>query len=112
MPAFIPINQPDSLDSHDGASTSQTLSLVRVEEEIRELLLEYQAALRQWAVGRIDEAYKGFEKLSAKDLVARVQDPRMEGECDAYCREYGGMGIDRLRSLVFANAGKLQMTSE
>ncbi|KAJ2481726.1 Histone transcription regulator 3 [Coemansia sp. RSA 2131] len=112
MPLFTPINPPDELDNHDDANTSLAPSLVRVEEEIRELLLEYQATLRDWAEGRIEEAHQGFERLLSKDLVARTQDPRVEGECNAYCREFGGMSANRLRSLVFANSGRLQMISE
>ncbi|KAJ2496699.1 Histone transcription regulator 3 [Coemansia sp. RSA 1972] len=112
MPLFTPINRPDVLDNHDDANTSHAPSLVRVEEEIRELLLEYQTTLRDWAEGRIEEAHKGFERLMSKDLVALIQDPRVEGECNAYCREFGGMSANRLRSLVFANSGRLQMLSE
>ncbi|KAJ2171950.1 hypothetical protein GGF45_004808, partial [Coemansia sp. RSA 551] len=112
MPLFTPINRPDVLDNHDDANTSHAPSLVRVEEEIRELLLEYQTTLQDWAEGRIEEAHKGFERLLNKDLVARTQDPRVESECNAYCREFGGMSANRLRSLVFANSGRLQMLSE
>ncbi|KAJ2391221.1 Histone transcription regulator 3 [Coemansia sp. RSA 2611] len=109
MPLFIPINPPEAASAQSAGASVQSPSLIRVEEEIRGLLHEYQTALRLWAKGCRDEAYRSFDELSSKNLVARVQDPQTETECDAHCREYGGISIDRLRSLVFANAGQLQM---
>ncbi|KAJ2453216.1 Histone transcription regulator 3 [Coemansia sp. RSA 2336] len=82
MPLFTPINPPEQYEASE--TEAAATSLVHVEEEVCELLQRYQAALHLW-----DE----------------------EDECDAYSREYGGIGINRFRSLVFASYGRLLMAS-
>ncbi|KAJ2572797.1 hypothetical protein IW140_000560 [Coemansia sp. RSA 1813] len=48
-----------------------------------------------------------------EDMLLRVEEqvPNIERECSAYCNEYGGMDIERLRTSVFMNAGRLYALS-
>ncbi|KAJ2782565.1 Histone transcription regulator 3 [Coemansia javaensis] len=110
MPAFVPINPPAVAGSDGGDGTADPAApAARIEDEIRGLIQRYQAALRQWREGRHQEAWAGFSSLAGHALLAQEQERHVECECDAYCREHGGLGINRLRALVFANAAVLQL---
>ncbi|KAJ1752021.1 Histone transcription regulator 3 [Coemansia sp. RSA 1821] len=109
MPLFTPINPPEQHET--SGSKEAVASLVHVEEEIRELLQQYQAALQLWDEEHFDKACSSFAELSSRDLILAKQDAHVEDECDAYSREYGGISINRFRSLVFANYGRLLMAS-
>ncbi|KAJ2613479.1 Histone transcription regulator 3 [Coemansia sp. RSA 1365] len=108
MAVFTPINPPAAPKAEYDSDTSKSASLVRMEEEIQRVVHGYKAALRQWADGRLSEAYTGFKGLSEEEVLFGEQEGGVEGECDAYCKEFGGMSIRRLRALVSANAGELE----
>ncbi|KAJ2744371.1 Histone transcription regulator 3 [Coemansia sp. BCRC 34301] len=116
MPVFIPINPPaqqlaqfGEAVSTPGSAAPATASLVRVEEKVRDLVLEYQAALKAWAKGLLCDARDGLERLCDNALVCQEQQPQLESECNAYCVEYGGVPMARLRFLVFANMASLHI---
>ncbi|KAJ2807005.1 hypothetical protein H4S07_003678, partial [Coemansia furcata] len=86
-------------------------SHARVEEKVRDLVLGYQSVLRTWANGLLREARDDLEALCKNTLVCHKQEPHVESECNAYCMEYGGVPMARLRFLIFANAGYVHMAA-
>lgn len=106
MVLFVPINPPHELTPPGGTDASQlSLAPVRIEEQIGELLRQYGLALNDWTQGQFSGAVQKLEALCENPLIIDKQDKHVESECNAYCRELGGMDIDRLRCLCFANAG-------
>ncbi|KAI9501639.1 hypothetical protein BX070DRAFT_236527 [Coemansia spiralis] len=102
MPVFVPVNPPpvpenagaDALDS-----TISATSLLRIEEQIRNLVDEYKVALKAWADGQLEEAFRKFDALCNHSLLSQPQETPIEQECTAYSSEYGGMDINYLRAL-------------
>ncbi|KAJ1824127.1 Histone transcription regulator 3 [Coemansia sp. RSA 2675] len=118
MPAFLPINPPPRLQAQFAEASADTEGLTtklasraRVEERVRDLVLGYQAALKAWAAGLLRDARESLERMGENELVCRKQEPHVESECNAYCMEYGGVPMDRLRFLVYANIGLLHMAA-
>ncbi|KAJ1666015.1 Histone transcription regulator 3 [Coemansia sp. RSA 1646] len=114
MPVFIPVNPPPAseevgMDAPDNNAPEDML--LRVEEQVRYLIQEYKSALRTWADTRFTEAFNKFDELCKHPLFSQPQEANIERECSAYCNEYGGMDIERLRTSVFMNAGRLYALS-
>ncbi|KAJ2061489.1 Histone transcription regulator 3 [Coemansia sp. S146] len=116
MPAFIPINPPPQAQVQFAETNADTegptttlASYARVEEKVRDLVLGYQAAMKTWANGLLGDAQDNLDRLCENVLVCHKQEPHIESECNAYCMEYSGVPMTRMRFLVFANAGHLHM---
>ncbi|KAJ1735590.1 Histone transcription regulator 3 [Coemansia biformis] len=112
MPVFTSINPPPDPRAEAGGNAEQAAPTARIEEEVRELIQGYQAALCQWQKGLCKEAYAGFARLAERELLSHSQERHIESECNAYCQEYGGVSISRLRALVLANVGLVQLAVE
>ncbi|KAJ2623772.1 Histone transcription regulator 3 [Coemansia spiralis] len=114
MPVFVPVNPPPVPENAGADALDSTISatpLLRIEEQIRNLVDEYKVALKAWADGQLEEAFRKFDALCNHSLLSQPQETPIEQECTAYSSEYGGMDINYLRALVFMNAGRLHIIS-
>ncbi|KAJ2106803.1 Histone transcription regulator 3, partial [Coemansia sp. RSA 922] len=116
MPAFIPINPPPQAqvqfaetNVYTEGPTTVLASHARVEEKVRDLVLGYQVAMKTWANGQLRDARDNLDALCENVLVCHKQEAHIESECNAYCMEYGGVPMSRMRFLAFANSGYLHM---
>ncbi|KAJ2870661.1 hypothetical protein FB639_004590, partial [Coemansia asiatica] len=119
MPTFVPINPPPAdtvspLSESEGVSghTGAPAKAKRIEEQICRIVQEYKSALYFWSIGHMTKARSALDRLAENALVAEQQEPDVESECCAYCNEYGGVDMDRLRSLIFTSSGILRIAED
>ncbi|ORX72899.1 hypothetical protein DL89DRAFT_84325 [Linderina pennispora] len=111
MPTFTPINAQEVAEAQPGdVGDKAAVGVPHAHCRAAGPGLHWRAtvtALRLWNKGPIAEALAKLEELSTSPLISMQQDSHIETECDAYCNEYGGITMSRLRSLVFRGIGSL-----